>query len=90
MKIDVKERKVTNKQTSVQQTVIDAFHDYYKATSNFSTSKDLVEDYGMDNIDLAQIVLRINETHGLHFIWEDFDQLLTVEIISKMIEENLK
>ena len=75
---------------NIEQTVIDAFINYYEADSNYSTSKDLVEDYNMDVIDLAQIAIRLNDKYALNFVWEDFDRLNTVQSISEMVEAKLQ
>jgi len=75
---------------SIEQSVIDAFVDYYEAESNYSTSKDLVEDYNMGAMDLAEISIRLNDKYGVNFVWEDFDRLNTVQSIAEMVKGKLQ
>lgn len=56
----------------------------------FDPDIDLVDEVGIDSMDLATIALIIRDEYGIRIDEDDYPKLTTIRLISKYIEEKLK
>jgi acyl carrier protein len=57
---------------------------------SFDADLDLVDEVGIDSMDLATIALVLRDEYGIRIDEDDYPKLTTVRIIAQYIEDKLK
>jgi acyl carrier protein len=58
--------------------------------STFDPGLDLVDEVGIDSMDLATVALVIRDEYGIRIDEDDYPKLTTVRLISEYVERKLK
>ena len=56
----------------------------------FNPDIDLVDEIGIDSMDLATVALVLQDEYGMRFDEDDYPKLTTIRLIAEYIEKELK
>jgi acyl carrier protein len=74
----------------IAQMLIDELKLEDVTAETFSPDLDLVDEVGIDSMDLATIALVIRDEYGIRIDEDDYPKLTTVRFISEYIDNKLK
>jgi len=74
----------------IAQMLIDELKLEDVTAETFSPDLDLVDEVGIDSMDLATIALVIRDEYGIRIDEDDYPKLTTVRLISEYIDNKLK
>ncbi|SPD74817.1 Acyl carrier protein [uncultured Desulfobacterium sp.] len=74
----------------IAQMMIDELKLEDVTAETFDPDIDLIDEVGIDSMDLATIALIIRDEYGIRIDEDDYPKLTTIRLISRYIEEKLK
>ncbi len=75
---------------NVAQVLIDELKLEDVTAETFEPDMDLVDEVGIDSMDLATIALVLQDNYDVRFDEDDYPKLTTVRLIAEYIEQKLK
>ncbi|RUM36900.1 MAG: phosphopantetheine-binding protein [Desulfobulbus sp.] len=76
--------------TSIADIIINELKLEDVTPETFDPDLDLVDEVGIDSMDLATIALRIRDEYGIRIDEDDYPKLTTVRIIAAYIDDKLQ
>lgn len=76
--------------TRITEIIIDELKLEDVTPATFNADLDLVDEVGIDSMDLATIALVLRDEYGIRIDEDDYPKLTTVRIIADYIDDKLK
>ena len=76
--------------TRIAEIIIDELKLEDVTPASFDADLDLVDEVGIDSMDLATIALVLRDEYGIRIDEDDYPKLTTVRIIADYIDDKLK
>lgn len=83
---------MTNQQTiaRIKEIIIDELKIEDVTPETFDSDLDLVDEVGIDSMDLATVALMLRDEYGVRIDEDDYPKLTTVRIIADYIDDKIK
>lgn len=82
-------KDITQTITRIAEIIINALHLEDVTPQTFDPDLDLVDEVGIDSMDLATIALVLRDEYGIRIDEDDYPKLTTVRIIAEYINTKL-
>jgi acyl carrier protein len=83
------ERNLTNTALRVAQIMVDVLKLEDVTPETFDPDMDLVDEVGIDSMDLATVALVLQDEYGIRIDEDDYPKLTTIRFISEYVDSRI-
>lgn len=83
------ERNLTNTALRVAQIMVDVLKLEDVTPETFDPDMDLVDEVGIDSMDLATVALVLQDEYGIRIDEDDYPKLTTIRFISEYVDNRI-